>query len=253
MLKKMMPELKPGERLDDLIIQGMRVIQHQQQFCFSLDAILLANFATVKSRALCSDLGTGTGVIAFLLAARGAAKVDGFEINSVMADMARRSAALNQLAESVSIHTMDLRKIKGHFPAGSLDLVVSNPPYRPLGKGKISVIDDVAIARHEIAATLADVVCAAKHLLKYRGRFALVHLPERLAEILVAMHDAGIEPKRLRLVQASADKSPSMVLVEGVVGASPGLEVEAPLFVYRENGDYAQAILDYYPEDKRRT
>lgn len=246
-------ELKPGERLDDLIIHGMKVIQHQQQFCFSLDAILLANFATVKSRAFCGDLGTGTGVIAFLLAARGAAKVDGFEINPVVADLARRSVALNQLEAVVSVHTLDLREIKGRFPAGSLDLVTSNPPYRALGKGKISVIDDVAIARHEITATLVDVVRAAKYLLKYRGRFALVHLPERLSEIMVAMHDAGIEPKRLRMVQASLRKKPGLVLVEGVVGASPGLKVEAPLLVYQENGDYAQAILDYYPKDKSRT
>lgn len=248
-MKKTNPELKPGERLDDLMIRRMKIIQHEKQFCFSLDAVLVAHFATLKAKAGVFDLGTGTGVIAFLLAARGAGKVDALEINPLMADMARRSAALNGLEGRVAIHAMDLKRVRERFPAGSADLVVTNPPYWPLGKGKLSEADDVAVARHEIAAALADVVESARYLLKYRGRFAMVHLPERLSEIMVLMHGAGIEPKRMRLVQSRTHKPPAMVLVEGASGARPGLRIEPPLVVYEADGAYTEEILQYYREE----
>jgi tRNA1(Val) A37 N6-methylase TrmN6 len=103
-----------------------------------------------------------------------------------------------------------------------------------------------------LTATLADVIAAARYLVKYRGRFALVHLPERMAEILKAMTDAGLEPKRLRLVHPYPDKKPKFLLVEGVRGARPGLEVLPPLFVYSAPGEYSREIMEYYQVDVDR-
>ena len=105
----------------------------------------------------------------------------------------------------------------------------------------------VARARHEFTATLTDVVCAARYALKFGGRFAMVHLPERLGEIIVAMHEHQMEPKRLRMVQPKADKAPNMMLIEAVVGAAPGgLKVMPPLIVHREDGSYTEEILAIY-------
>lgn len=239
------------ERIDELIIGQLKVIQHEEEFCFSLDAILLAHFATVRSDIKAVDLGTGTGVIAFLLAARGAQHVTGVELSQSMADMAKRSVALNKLEEKVTITQGDLCKVKDILPSDSCDLVVSNPPYRPVGGGYISPNDKVAQAKHEITATLNDVVNAARYLLKYRrGRFAMVHLPERMAEILTAMSQAGIEPKRLQLVYSRIDKKPTMLLVEGVKGANPGLNVLPPLVVYKSDGSYSNEIKQYYKEQR---
>jgi len=238
--------LRAGERLDDLLIDEMKIIQHDEQFRFSTDAVLLAYFATLKTKAKVADLGTGTGVIAMLMAARGASEVEGFEINPRMADMASRSVAFNGLEDIVTIQAMDLREIKAKSVAGCFDLVVSNPPYRSIEKGKINPNDDIAIARHEILATLYDVVGAARHLLKFRGRFAMVHLPERLAEIITAMKEVDLEPKRLRMVQGTAEKKPTMVLIEGVFGAKPGMIVDKPLIIYKQDGTYHDEILTYY-------
>ena len=243
-------ELKPGERVDDLIINDLRLIQHPDEFCFSLDAVLLAHFASVRPGGAAVDLGSGTGVIGLLLLARGAATVAGLELNPVMADMARRSACLNQLEDRLSIIQGDLRRIKDFFPGGNCELVVSNPPYRPVGGGYISPNDQVAMARHEVTATLAEVVAAAKYLVKYRGRFAMVHLPERLAEISLAMCQSGIEPKRLQFVYPATDKKPNMVLIEGVRGAKPGLDVLPPLIVYTTDGNYSEDIMKLYPAGK---
>jgi tRNA1Val (adenine37-N6)-methyltransferase len=239
----------PEERIDDLIIDQLKVIQHDKEFCFSLDAILLSHFATVRPGIKAVDLGTGTGVIALLLAARGAQSVTGVELSPSMADMAKRSVALNKLEEKVVIMQGDLCKVKDILPSDGCDLVVSNPPYRPVGDGYMSPNDKVAQAKHEVTATLNDVVNAARYLLKYRrGRFAMVHLPERMAEILTAMSQAGIEPKRLQLVYSSIDKKPTMLLVEGIKGAKPGLEVLPPLVVYKPDGSYSNEIMQYYKE-----
>lgn len=233
-------------RLDDLLVSGLKIFQHKQQFCFSMDAVLLAHFAFLPAQARCADLGTGTGVIAMLLAARGAAKVDALELNPVMAELAARSVAYNHLTEKVTVHEGDLRAVKTIFPSGALHVVVANPPYRPLEHGELSKLDDVAKARHEITANLHDVVQAAKYLLKYRGRFAMVHLPERLAEIITEMREAGIEPKRMQLVHPHSDKPPNMLLIEGIVGGKPGMEILEPLIVYQADGSYTKEIARYY-------
>ena len=239
-------ELLLGERLDDLIIGGRKIIQRPDQFCFSLDAVLLAHFATVRPAEPVVDLGAGTGVLGLLLTARGSGAVTGVEINPVMAAMANRSAAGNGLEGLVRTLEGDLCRIRDLLPGGEWGLVVSNPPYRPAGSGYVSPQDGVALARHEIAATLADVVAAARYLLKYRGRFAMVHLPERMADIFAEMRQADIEPKRMQLVQARQEQKPNILLVEGVRGARPGLEVLPAMTVYDEAGGYSAAVRALY-------
>lgn len=242
--------LKPGERVDDLVIDNMKLIQHPDEFCFSLDAVLLAQFASLGPGWQVADLGAGTGVIGLLLLARGAAKVTGVELNPAMADRAGRSAACNGLADRFAVIHGDLRQVQEFLAGGCFELVVSNPPYRPVGGGYISPNSRVAMARHEVTATLADVVAAAKYLVKYRGRFAMVHLPERLAEITLAMCAAGIEPKRLQFVHPAAGKKPNMLLIEGVRGAKPGIDVLPPLIVYTTDGNYSEDIMKFYSQDR---
>lgn len=240
-------KINDDERVDSLRVQKMQIIQKEGQFSFSVDAVLLAHFAMLKQAASVADLGTGTGIIALLMAWRGAKKVAAVEINPIMAEVAARSVKLNSLENTISIHNIDIKDVREHFPSGGCDLVVSNPPYRQVKEGEQSQNDFLAMARHEVRATLEDVVSAAKYLLKFRGRFAMVHLPERLTDIMTAMRAASIEPKRLRMVHGSRDKRPGMVLIEGVSGGSAGnLIVEPPLFIYGDDGSYTPEVLQYY-------
>lgn len=241
--------LEPDERIDDLMINGLKIIQHEREFRFSLDAVLLAHFAGIKKMATAVDLGTGTGVISLLLAERGAGRVIGVELNPRMANMAARSVKMNKLDSVIEIIHADFRQLKGILPAGEWELVVANPPYRSVGNGFLNAKEGVAAARHELTSTLADVVQAAKYLVKYRGRFAMVHLPERMVEVLAVMKEAGLEPKRLRLVYPDLEKKPKLMLVEGVRGARPGLDVLAPLFIYQQ-GQYSPEIMTYYGQAK---
>lgn len=245
-LKKIDFSLADGERFDDLQINGLKVIQHKDQFRFSVDAVLLAHFAYLKKKTRIIDLGTGTGVIPLLLTTRGADTITGIEINPVMAKLAQRSVSYNRLDDKIKIVQGDLREIRNLFPSGSFDLVVSNPPYRPVEQGKMSELDAVAMARHEVSATLEDVVKTARYLLNMRGRFAMVHLPERLAEIIVIMHSVGIEPKRLQFVHSKIERKPVLILIEGIVGAKAGMTIEKPFTIYNEDGSYHRDIMKYY-------
>jgi len=239
-------ELQENERIDDLITSGRKIIQNEQEFCFSLDAVLLAHFPKLYPTQRVLDLGTGTGVIPLLIADK-AAHIDAVELNPVMAGIAARNVVLNKLAEKITVKEGDYRQIRSLYAAECFDLVLANPPYRPVHHGQENTLAGVARARHEFTATLADVIRAARYALKYHGRFAMVHLPERLGEIMVEMHANRIEAKRLQFVQPKADKEPNMLLIEGIAGGNPGgLKVLPPLVVHEPDGGYTQDVLEYY-------
>ncbi|KEO83168.1 tRNA1(Val) (adenine(37)-N6)-methyltransferase [Tumebacillus flagellatus] len=243
-------DLKPGERLDDLQTKGLRIIQSDEVFSFSLDAVLLAHYVTLRNRDRVLDMGTGNGVIPLLLASRSdlprRERIIGLEIQERLADMAARNVSGNQLQDSLEIVNGDLREAVERFGHESFDTVTCNPPYRPAGVGDASLNPHVRIARHEVTCTLQDVVTTAAKLLKYQGKFAMVHRPDRLAEIIAEMKAHRIEPKRLLLVHPRAHQRPNIVLIEGIKGGKPELRIDPPLIVHNEDGSYTQAILDIY-------
>lgn len=237
---------KENERLDDLLCSGRKIIQNTKEFCFSIDAVLLAHYPRCHKNWRVLDLGTGTGVMPLLMADE-VKEIHAVELNPVMADLARRNVELNGLTDKIFVREGDYRGIRDMYEPESFDLVIANPPYRPLQQGQLNSLSGVARARHEITATLADVVSAARYLLRFHGRFAMVHLPERLGEILVAMHENHIEAKRLQMVQPKVGKDPNLMLIEGIAGGNPGgLKVSAPLIVHNEDGSYTDEILKIY-------
>lgn len=239
-------ELSADERLDDLLWGGRRIIQNTREFCFSIDAVLLAHYPRYRKHWRVFDLGTGTGVMPLLIADM-VREIHGLEINPVMAELAVRNVELNGLSEKIHIARGDYRRIRELYPQESFDCVLANPPYRPLDQGLLNSLKGVASARHEVTATLQDVVRAARYLLKFHGRFAMVHLPERLGEIVVAMAENQIQVKRLQFVQPKPDKPSNLMLIEGVVGAAPGgMRAELPLVVHEADGSYTKKILDIY-------
>lgn len=246
----MIYNLQENERIDDLLAGGLRIIQNKTEFCFSLDAVLLAHFVTQRQRARGLDLGTGTGVIPLLLSDK-VAHIDAIEINPITCELAQRNVALNNLQDKITICHGDYCKVEQYYPAESMDFVVANPPYRQINQGQLNNLDGVASARHEISAKLADVVAAASYVLKPKGRFAMVHLPERLGEIMVELHKYKIAPKRLQLVQPKLNKAPNILLIEGVKNGQPGgLKVLPTLIVHEEDGSYTKPLLAYYYPDK---
>lgn len=239
-----------NERIDDLQYRGLRLIQKTDGFCFGIDAVLLSYFAQVPKNASVIDLGTGTGIIAVLVAAKkGPARVVGLEIQADMAEMAARSVALNGLQDKISIVRGDIKDAVQLFGPSSFDAVVTNPPYMEKGGGRLNPEDSKAISRHEILCSLEDVISVSARLLKHGGKFSMVHRPHRLADIMYNMRKYGIEPKLMRLVHPSPGKRPNLVLISGTRGGRAELSVQEPLYVYDSSGRYTKEIDEIYGRD----
>lgn len=239
--------IHPHERLDDLHRGGYHIIQDPKRFCFGVDAVILSGFARVKRGEDVLDLGTGTGVIPVLLAAKTEGRhFTGLEIQPESVEMAARSVRLNELEGRVRIVEGDIKDAAGLFGGSSFDVVVSNPPYMNNGGGLLNPSEAKAIARHEILCTLEDVAAAAGKLLRPKGRFYMIHRPHRLTDILTLLRQYGLEPKRLRFVHPYVEKPPTMVLVEAGRGGRPMVKVDAPLVIYRAPGEYTEEIYRIY-------
>lgn len=243
--------IKENERVDDLQIKGLKLIQDINGFCFGVDAVLLSHFADIKKNASVLDIGTGTGIIPILLAGKTQAKcITGLEIQQQMAEMATRSVELNNLGDRVAIKQGDIRRYLDYFPKASFDVVVSNPPYTNKGCGLVNPHDAKAISRHEVLCSLDDVVHAASDLLVPGGQLAMVHRPERLVDIFCCMRANGIEPKYLQFVHPKPLKKPNMILVKGSRGGNRELKVMEPLCIYNDCGTYTDEIQKIYGRDE---
>lgn len=239
--------LRENERIDDLQRNGYQIIQNPDKFCFGMDAVLLSGFARAKEGSSVLDMGTGTGIIPILMAARTkAAHLTGLEIQEESADMSRRSVALNGLEEKIRIVTGDIKEAESLFDAASFDVITCNPPYMIGRHGLVNPADAKAIARHEILCTLEDVIRQTAGLLKPGGNFFMVHRPFRLVEIMVLLRQYKLEPKRMQLVYPFVDKEPNMVLIEANRGGKPRIKVEKPLIIYKEPGIYTPEIYELY-------
>ena len=240
--------LKEDERLDDLELKGLKIIQKKEGFCFGIDAVLLSDYAKeIKKNSKVLDLGTGTGILSILLSAKTElSKIYGIEVQKEIADMAERSVKYNNLDKKIKIINTDIKELKNIFKENSFDAIVTNPPYKKQDTGKINESDIKYISRHETTAELTDFIKVSVGLLKDKGSFYMVHRPERLADIIYELRINNLEAKNIRLVYANKDKEPKLVLIKAVKNAKPFLKVDKPLFVYDEEGNYTEEILKIY-------
>ena len=239
-------DLTGNERLDDLAYRGRFIIQRADMFRFGIDAVLLARFPSYRARDRVLDLGTGTGVIPLLMTDQ-VAHVAAVEIDDTLADMARRSVAMNGLTAKITVRQGDYRDMERLYDRGSFDFVLANPPYYAVGRGRENPFSALAMARHEITATLRQVTAAARYALRFRGRLAMVHLPERFDEVSAALDEAGMAIKRARFVEPRRGKPPCLLLVEAMAGGAPGAIRWLPtLTIYDAEGGYTPETLAIY-------
>ena len=188
------------ETPDTLFDGRLKILQRREGYRFSIDALLLAHFATPGPKDRIIDLGTGCGILPLILLFRrkASSRVIGVEIQPSLANLARRNASLNRFASRIKIWEKDLKELNTKKLKGVFDLVLSNPPYRKIGSGRINPHQEKALARHEIKATLEDVIRTACHLLKDKGRLAMIYPASRAAALIKEMARFHLEPKRLQ-------------------------------------------------------
>lgn len=221
-------ELRDGETIDSFLDGRVRLIQSSSGYRFSIDAVFLAEFATARKDDMVVELGTGCGVILLLLLTREEIKhAIGIEIQKELASQAIRNASLNNFSHKMSVIIADLRSCP--LMPGCADLVICNPPYRKSRSGRINLDKQRAIARHEIMATLEEVLRAARSILRPKGRVAIVYPAERLAHVISHLRKFQLEPKRLRIQYPDLGAEAKLVLIEAILGGRPGLRIEPPL------------------------
>lgn len=245
-------------------IRDVWVYQKKDGYRFSVDSLLLYSFVNLKRVSKIIDLGAGSGIIGMLLAKKYInSEVCLVEVQESLASLSEKNISLNNLQERVIVIKSDIKelnkrlaedymsrsrsnKIETFILPESFDLAVSNPPFRKIKSGLLSNGSEKSIARHELMISLKDIIEAGSWLLKHHGRLCLIHLPERLTEIITTIRSYKLEIKRLRFVHSTSSSEAKMVLIEAVKGGKPGLKVEKPLIIYNEDRSYREEMEELY-------
>lgn len=240
--------LKENERIDDLEINNLKIIQRNDGFCFGIDSVLLSDFAkNIKNNSNVLDFGTGTGILGFLLIEKTKLKkVIGIEVQPEIADMAARSIKLNNLEEKFEILNSNIKDLDKKLKIDFYDAIITNPPYKKTDSGMQNDNEIKLISRHEVKANLSDFIKMSFKMLKDKGTLYMVHRPERLVDIISEMRLNKLEAKRIRFVYSNKNSEAKLVLIEAVKNGKSFVKIEKPLYVYNEDGTYTDDILEIY-------
>lgn len=233
-----------------LAYKNMKIIQRKDMFNFSLDTVLLANFCTInKDIQEIIDFGTNNAAIPLLLSKRTDKKITGIEIQEEAVKLARKNVELNHLENQIDIVHSDIKDyVKKDV---KVKLVVCNPPFFKVGeRSNLNDNEYLQIARHEIKINLDEIVKCAASILDNKGRFAMVHRPDRMIEIINCMQKYDIEPKRVRFVYPKVGKESHIFLIEGMYKGNKGLKIEAPLYAHEEDGSYTKEVRKMFGESE---
>jgi tRNA1Val (adenine37-N6)-methyltransferase len=237
------------ETVDEILDGSLKIRQSKGGYRFNLDSLILAHFASLKSRTVNLDLGCGNGIIALVMAKRyPQSRWHGLEIQEGLAALARKNTEQNDLSRRVIIDTGDARNIKKIYAPRFFDNVIFNPPYRKLDSGRINPLREKAIARHEISGSLAHFLAASRCLLKPAGRVFTIYPARRLVELIILFRKNNIEPKKMKLVFSDAASDAEFVVVEGRSGSHEELKMEPPLYIYEEPKRYTQDMKNIFSD-----
>ncbi len=246
-------QLKENERIDDLELNNLKIIQNKTGFCFGIDSILLSDFANeLPKNSKVLDLGTGTGILGILLCGKtNLSKIYGIEIQKEVSEMANRSVLLNNLSDRFEIVNDSIKNLNKYFNNDSFDAIVSNPPYKKENSGIKNESEVKLISRHEITASLEDFINISSKLLRNNCSLYMVHRPERLSDLFYLLKKYNLEPKKIRMVQSYFDSKPKLVLINATKNAKSFLNIEKPLIIYNKDGTYTDEIYKIYGKEKK--
>jgi tRNA1Val (adenine37-N6)-methyltransferase len=228
---------------ETLFAGGLRIRQKKKGYRFSIDAAILAHHVCLKAPCVAVDLGTGCGIVSLLLASRfPSAQFYGIEIQRDLAELAEQNVRLNDMEDRITIFHGDMKDFRSYLKPQVADVVFSNPPYRKIESGRLSPDPERALAKHEIKASLSDVLSTGEKLLKASGRLVVIYPADRAADVVTQMRAFRLEAKGLRFVHPREDSDAELVLAEGMKDGNPGLKISPPLIVARRDGGYTEEV-----------
>ncbi|MDO4484601.1 MAG: methyltransferase [Clostridia bacterium] len=240
-------QLLPDERLDDLQLGHMKIIQKTKGFRFGMDAVLLSDFAAIKPYHTVADFGTGTCILPLLLLGREkGSRFYAIELQPQIADMAQRTVAMNQLEDKISVHAVSVEQCHQVIAPGSLDDIICNPPYGMPGTTLLNPMEERSVARHQTEEGLLGWFKQAHRLLKGKGRLFMIYPAPRMLEVMNLLTRAHLEPKRIRAIHPYAHKAANLVMIEAMKDARPMLTIDPPLIVYHPDGSMTDELKRIY-------
>ena len=240
-------ELYENERINE-INENLRLIENKDSLTFGTDAYLLSAFMTKHKNGIGVELGCGSGVISFLaLAKKKLERVYGIEVQEEISSIAGRNGELNEFGDSFTIINSDVREIKVSNFSKEVDVVFSNPPYMKATSGKLNENDFKSVSRHELFGSIDDFCACAERILKHGGDFYVVYRPDRMVDLISALRNHKLEPKRLLFVHSKANTPPSILLIQAKKGGKSGLIIEKPLYIYENDSqEYTKEFAKIY-------
>jgi tRNA1Val (adenine37-N6)-methyltransferase len=236
------PEILPDETAGKLTAGGLIIIQKKKGYRFSIDSYLLAAFVDEPEGASAVEIGSGSGVVSILLAGVKKLCMTGIEIQVGLAGMSERSVTMNGLENKVEIINADIK----NYTSKGFDSVVVNPPYRPVGSGRINPHDEKALARHEIKLTLEEMLSCAERMINDGGRFYAIYPGWRLPDMICTMRKNNIEPKKIVMIHSHQGSRASLFMVKGIKGAGAELHIEKPFYIYSNGKNYTGETQDIF-------
>jgi tRNA1Val (adenine37-N6)-methyltransferase len=231
----------PEDELCELFDGRLRLYQKRKGYRFSVDSILLGDFAREKAAGRVIDLGTGSGILAVLLSRIEAVReIMGIEVQEDLAALAQKNILYNTCGDKVTIIRADIRELKEQFSATSFDAVISNPPFYPVKSGLLNEDSGKAVSRHELHGTLADFLNISAYLLKRNGAFLTIYPCSRIGDLIEELRTAKLEPKTLRFIHPNIEEPANLVLVEGIKGGGKEARVLPPLALFGADGSYSE-------------
>ena len=231
----------PDDELCELFDGRLKLYQQRQGYRFSVDSILLGDFARERATGRVIDLGTGSGILAVLLSRiEAVTEIVGIEVQEDLAALAQKNISYNGCEDRVKIIRADIREIKNNFPAGSFNAVISNPPFYSARSGFLNRNSGKAVSRHELHGTLSDFISIAEYLLRSGGAFLTIYPCSRIGDLIEEMRAAALEPKTLRFIHPKIEEPANLVLVEGIKAAGRQALVLPPLALFDADGSYSE-------------
>lgn len=233
------------EKINNLLdIENLKIYQNDDWFKFSLESVLLPNFATINLR--CKrilDLCTGNAPIPLILSTKTKAKIIGVEIQDDIAMLAKKSIEINNLEEQISIINDNLENLKKYYNGDDFDLITVNPPYFPnISSSKKN--DDIhkTIARHEVYTNLENIIKISAFLLKNGGYLALVHQTSRFIDVIELLKKYNLGIHKIQLIYPKDNSESNLFMIEAIKNGKDYVKFLKPMFVHNSDGSYKEEI-----------
>ena len=242
--------INDNERIDDLCLDGLKIIQKLDGYAFTSDSVLLANFVKTKKNDKCVEIGVGSGIISILVNYKEQPQqIIGFEIQEKYAELATKNVQFNSM-NNITIVSDRVQNFQKYLDAGTVDVVFCNPPYFKYDSSVCGNAEERVVSRFDKELSLNDLFECSSKMLKYGGKMFFINDAQRLNECFCTMKKFNLSPKRMYFVHPNQNKNATVFLCECIKGGKDGLIVLPTLFANNLDGDYIQTIQKLYKEKK---